>query len=453
MTQIHESVSVLKLSLQHSEPQRRQPRSFGSSTVQKKFQLGLKVDLSEDQLKFSEQNCQQQLYHQHKLSPQDQFLDQGSFGVAMMRGNMRKTQEDRFVAKNGIFGQQENGLFAIFDGHLGPQASEFCSSNLEKTLAKFESQMNQAGPCLKHTDQNSYSDGTTALMALIRQRHITIAHLGDSSAFLIRNNQVMELTSEHTPSRIDEYLRIIQSGGKIVSLGQSVRVEGVLEVTRSIGDKDLKNCLIAEPEIHTIDLTHQDQYMILASDGIFKTFTKEQVISEIMIKINEGHGLGQIAELVSRQAHQLSCPDNTTLLIVDLKHYFQVQQQSLLNQSSQIPQSIDCMDYDQFENLKTLGKVQQNEQIIQTNDSIFETEDSSTDNSDMQEQIPFAKMFYGNSEKESVGIFSELRNPFKNGLNFNLSGQNEAQEYQQKQQAHCDLFKITDWSLHQMKDF
>jgi len=46
-------------------------------------------------------------------------------------------------------------------------------------------------------------------MALIQQRQITISYLGDSSAFLIRNNQVMELTSEHTPSRIDEYLRII----------------------------------------------------------------------------------------------------------------------------------------------------------------------------------------------------------------------------------------------------
>ena len=65
----------------------------------------------------------------------------------------------------------------------------------------------------------------------------------------------MELTSEHTPNRIDEYLRIIQSGGRIIQLGNSARVEGILEVSRSLGDKDLKNWVISEPEIMTIDLT------------------------------------------------------------------------------------------------------------------------------------------------------------------------------------------------------
>ena len=52
---------------------------------------------------------------------------------------------------------------------------------------------------------NEYPDGTTCLMALILNNKLTVANLGDSSAILIRNNQMLELTSEQTPTRIDEY--------------------------------------------------------------------------------------------------------------------------------------------------------------------------------------------------------------------------------------------------------
>lgn len=52
------------------------------------------------------------------------------------------------------------------------------------------------------------------------------------------NFETMDLTSPHNPeSRLDEYLRIVQSGGKVIEVNNSLRVEGVLEVTRAIGDR------------------------------------------------------------------------------------------------------------------------------------------------------------------------------------------------------------------------
>lgn len=48
-------------------------------------------------------------------------------------------------------------------------------------------------------------DGTTCLLALIVNCRLTIANLGDSTAILIRNNQLLELTSDQVPTRIDEY--------------------------------------------------------------------------------------------------------------------------------------------------------------------------------------------------------------------------------------------------------
>ena len=47
------------------------------------------------------------------------------------------------------------------------------------------------------------------------------------------------------------------------------RVEGVLAVTRAIGDKDLKRCVTAEPFIGEYVLECGDESLILASDGLW----------------------------------------------------------------------------------------------------------------------------------------------------------------------------------------
>lgn len=56
-----------------------------------------------------------------------------------------------------------------------------------------------------------------------------------------------------------------------------MRVDGVLSVTRAIGDIDYRGILSSEPEISSIQLTPQDQFLILSTDGIFRTFSKEYV--------------------------------------------------------------------------------------------------------------------------------------------------------------------------------
>jgi hypothetical protein len=63
---------------------------------------------------------------------------------------------------------------------------------------------------------------------------------------------MLEMTSEQTPSRIDEYQRIVAKQGIIVPIGHAMRVGGVLSVSRAIGDLSYKEYLISDPEISTI---------------------------------------------------------------------------------------------------------------------------------------------------------------------------------------------------------
>jgi serine/threonine protein phosphatase PrpC len=86
-------------------------------------------------------------------------------------------------------------------------------------------------------------------MALILNCKLAIANLGDSSALLVRNNQMLELTSEQVPTRIDEYQRIIERKGWVIPVGQIMRVQGVLAVTRAIGDIAYRDFISSEPEI------------------------------------------------------------------------------------------------------------------------------------------------------------------------------------------------------------
>jgi serine/threonine protein phosphatase PrpC len=68
--------------------------------------------------------------------------------------------------------------------------------------------------------------GSTALVVTVDERKVAMAHLGDSSAVLVRNGQPLSLISPHHPERIDEFKRIDSSGGVILPRGNSLRVNG-----------------------------------------------------------------------------------------------------------------------------------------------------------------------------------------------------------------------------------
>jgi serine/threonine protein phosphatase PrpC len=69
---------------------------------------------------------------------------------------------------------------------------------------------------------------------------------------------MLELTSEQIPSRIDEYQRIIERKGFVVPVGSIMRVQGVLSVSRAIGDLAYKEYISSEPEISSIKISSQD---------------------------------------------------------------------------------------------------------------------------------------------------------------------------------------------------
>lgn len=108
------------------------------------------------------------------------------------------------------------------------------------------------------------------------------------------------------------------SGG-FISFNGSWRVQGILAMSRSLGDYPLKNLnvVIPDPDIMSFDLDKlQPEFMILASDGLWDTFSNEEAVRFIRERLDEPH-FG--AKSIVLQSFYRGCPDNITVMVVKFK--------------------------------------------------------------------------------------------------------------------------------------
>ena len=211
------------------------------------------------------------------------------YGVFEMKGR-RPYMEDRHC----VYGCEETNrpdvsVYAVFDGHGGAGAAQFCKDTLVHNVVNavgFPDAPRQAlSNAFLRTDQeyldiasaNRREDGTTAICLMVRGDRLTVANVGDSRAILVkRNGEVVPLSRDHKPNCADEQARISSRGGRVVHWGVW-RVEGVLAVSRAIGDRLLKEYVIAEPEFKEIRRSAQDAFVIIASDGLWDVLSNEDV--------------------------------------------------------------------------------------------------------------------------------------------------------------------------------
>lgn len=114
------------------------------------------------------------------------------------------------------------------------------------------------------------ASGCTATVCLVHNgTELVVAHVGDSRAIICRDNKPTQLTEDHEPEVPHERERIERCRGHVTwsSLGRP-RVNGVLEMTRSIGDVDLKPYgVTAEPDIKTFEVSLKNYLSVVNGVG------------------------------------------------------------------------------------------------------------------------------------------------------------------------------------------
>lgn len=144
--------------------------------------------------------------------------------------------------------------------------------------------------------------GCTAVVALRVGRTLYVANAGDSRGVLCRAGKAVALSEDHKPQSDVELERITKVGGFV---NQAGRVNGNLNLSRSIGDlkyKQLVNVtpqeqmITADPDITTTVLENEDEFMILACDGIWDILSNQDAVDFVREGISNGLSDKEIVE-------------------------------------------------------------------------------------------------------------------------------------------------------------
>lgn len=272
------------------------------------------------------------------------------WGVASVQGR-RPHMEDMFQAVGLVDSPDENActkaaklglshFFAVYDGHGGKGAAAWAVDRLLPNLldtrnpasadpdtaldeATVQAFLKTDREFLRHAALNGMPDGSTAVTCLLQPpatpdgpRRLLVANLGDSRVCVVRTDgSATALSDDHKPNRPDERARVQAAGGVVVFAG-CWRVQGNLAVSRAFGDSHCKSYGVsAEPELSRFDVADNDQFLVLASDGLWDVVDEAQCGHMLRRCIDPLDGARSLCEMASQRGSM----DNITVLVVALK--------------------------------------------------------------------------------------------------------------------------------------
>jgi len=224
-------------------------------------------------------------------------------------GRRRRRNEDAFLC--------EPPLFAVADGMGGAQAGEVASRLAAESLREQElgdlSALEQAVELIREANRRVYTYssenasargmGTTMTVALVEGSIVTIGHVGDSRAYLLRDDQLTQLTQDH--SLVAE---LVRSGRLSPKEAESHPRRSV--ITRALGtDSDV--------EVDVFSLRGQDgDLFLLCSDGLTSMVSDEEIASLLVVARGD---LGDAGKKLIAAANLAGGEDNITVVLFELE--------------------------------------------------------------------------------------------------------------------------------------
>eukprot|EP00741_Cyanophora_paradoxa_P010474 tig00000158_g10127.t1 len=248
-------------------------------------------------------------------------------GYCALQKSMRADQ-DRFRIVER-FGGDYSALFCgVYDGHGHyKDGVEFVTQHLHKNVQMDGGWPSDPGRALAsgflRTDEDFkrrggeryFQCGACAIAAVIADGVLTVASAGDCQAVLVRAGNAHNLIRPH---RVDTERERIERAGGVVVGSDTKRVNGVLMVTRAIGDGELKDAgVVAHPEVHRSRLSAADEYLIIASDGLWDMVRRDEAAAVCAAAGEPRKAAASLLQL----ALDRKTTDDTTVVVIDLSRY------------------------------------------------------------------------------------------------------------------------------------
>ncbi len=142
--------------------------------------------------------------------------------------------------------------------------------------------------------------GTTLVLAVVSGVTAHLAHVGDSRAYLLRQDRLHRLTEDHS------YATELVRGGLLDPMRASAHPLGHT-ITRAIGMPG-----DVQPDVRQITLAHGDR-LLLCSDGLTKMLADERVEA-----ILGGGDPGTACRALVDAANEAGGDDNVSVVAVDV---------------------------------------------------------------------------------------------------------------------------------------
>ena len=229
-------------------------------------------------------------------------------------GSTREMNQDYLYSSEEAVGKLPN-LFIVADGMGGHKAGEFASryvvettvrsiegSKEEEPITILSESIETANRKLKEyadAHQQMKGMGTTIVAAVIQERSLIAANVGDSRLYVV-GDEITQVTQDH--SLVQELVRLGQMDQESAKTHPDKNV-----ITRAVGVSDNVKIDIFERQLNP------GEYIVLCSDGL-----TNMVDDEVILQILHGAGnLSDKAEQLIKLANKNGGKDNITVIIIE----------------------------------------------------------------------------------------------------------------------------------------
>ncbi len=227
-------------------------------------------------------------------------------GVASDRGLVRQNNEDSYLVRRG--------LYAVCDGMGGARAGEVASEMACRGLLALDTAQATADELREAIikvdraivdrslgEEGLLGMGTTLTAALAGEGSLTLAHVGDSRAYLLREGDLIQLTDDHSWV------------GEMVRRGELTPAQAAVHPHRSVITRVLGTGGELEPDMIEVAVEAGDRVMI-CSDGL-TGMVSDQELAGILQQDADPQ---TVAELLVQAALSGGGEDNVTVVVVDV---------------------------------------------------------------------------------------------------------------------------------------
>lgn len=231
-------------------------------------------------------------------------------------GRIRAGNEDSIFVQNSEIGALKN-LYIVADGMGGHKSGEIASSNAVKFFTEFISEnlntdeildslvegvlyANKKVNELSRTKFEYSNMGTTFLAASFDDEKIYVAHVGDSRLYIVRNEEIKQITTDHS-----YVMDMVRSG--IITKEEAKTHPDRNIITRALG---------IDPNVSIDGIFNRifdGDIVIMCSDGLYEMLDDDEILN---IAKDNSLNLQEKTEKMVDRANELGGKDNISVILI-----------------------------------------------------------------------------------------------------------------------------------------